>query len=63
MTNMYNQGLSMSSLLQHLVQLSAEWTVCCRRECGADGGKLMAEVVSKLHHQGREAQKADTDMP
>lgn len=38
MQNMSNQGLPMSSLLQHLAQLSEQWIVCCRRKCGADGG-------------------------
>lgn len=38
MTNVYNQGIPMSSVLQHLLQLSEQWVVCCRRGCGADGG-------------------------
>lgn len=38
MINMCNQGLPGSSLLQHLVQLSEQWLVGCRREYGADGG-------------------------
>lgn len=38
MTNMYNQGLPMSSLLQHLAQRSEQWIVSCRRQCSADGG-------------------------